>query len=240
MKARPPTLILAAAAVAAVTIAVGLSGAARGKTTPKPAKAVAPEIPRGREISGLQVRIRECPESERKKGKVMMIFEVRNTSDKPVEFCWWQSPLEGGWAGRFKVEGPNGKLIFHGPMVSRKPPSRKNGDFVTLRPQWTLAATFDLKKAYPLMEAGSTYSITFEGTFVGRLPASNTVRLKCAKEPLVEKPLPKSSSRFRCAACGFVYEKCSSCGMGPESHRIVNHPPVHKGCNGYGKIVTKK
>ena len=40
MKATPPTPILAAAAVAAMTIAVGLSGAARGKTTRKPAKAV--------------------------------------------------------------------------------------------------------------------------------------------------------------------------------------------------------
>jgi len=42
MKATPPTLILAAAAVAAMTIAIGVSGAARGKTTPGRAKAVDP------------------------------------------------------------------------------------------------------------------------------------------------------------------------------------------------------
>jgi hypothetical protein len=209
--------------------------------TAKSAKAVAPEIPWGKEISGLQVRIRECPEWECKEGKVMMIFEVRSTSDKPVEFCWWQSPLEGCWtADRFKVTGPNGKVIYHGISASREPPSRKNGDFVTLRPQWTLAATFDLKEAYPLMKAGSTYSITYEGTFVGPLPASNTVRLKCAQGPLVEKALPKSSLRFKCAGCGLVYEKCSSCGLGPERHRLVNHPPTHEGCNGYGKIIREK
>jgi hypothetical protein len=66
------------------------------------------------------------------------------------------------------------------------------------------------------------------------------VVLALAEGPLVEKALPKSSLRFRCTACGLVYEKCSSCGLGPESHGIVNHPPVHEGCNGYGKTVTEK
>ena len=51
------------------------------------------EMPWGKQLSGLQVRIRACPKSESRKGKALMIFEVRNASEQPVEFCWWQSPL---------------------------------------------------------------------------------------------------------------------------------------------------
>jgi hypothetical protein len=69
-----------------------------------------------------------------------------------------------------------------------------------------------------------------------------SLEVKATKGSLVEEVLLKQSSRFKfkCAGCGFVYEKCSSCGLGPERHRLVNHPPVHEGCNGYGKIIREK
>lgn len=132
------------------------------------------DIPWGKELSGLQVRIRKCTESERKKGKAMMIFEVRNTSDQPVEFCWWQSPLEKCWtANRFKVMGPDGEVAYRGEVVKRNPPSKKNGDYTTLRPGWTLGVKFDLREAYE-MKAGSKYLISYEGTLLS-LPSSNSI-----------------------------------------------------------------
>ena len=135
------------------------------------------EIPWGKQISGLQVRIRECPESERQEGKAMMIFEVRNTSDRPVDFCWWQSPLEKRWtANRFKVTGPDGVVDYQGIMVKRAPPSKKNGDYTTLRSGWTLSVKFDLKEVYRL-KAGTKYSMSYEGTSLGSLPASNSIEL---------------------------------------------------------------
>jgi len=135
------------------------------------------DIPWGKELSGLQVRIRECSESERKEGTAMMIFEVRNTSDQPVEFCWWQSPLEKYWtANRFKVMGPDGEVAYRGEVVKRSPPSKKNGDYTTLRPGWTLGVKFDLREAYE-MKAGSTYLISYEGTLLS-LPSSNSIKFE--------------------------------------------------------------
>lgn len=136
------------------------------------------EIPKGKELSGLQVRIRECPEAERKAGKAMMIFEVRNTSDQPIELCWWQSPLEKIWtANRFKVTGPEGALDYRGPIVKRLPPSQKNGDYTTLQSGWTLSVKFDLKEVYKL-QAGVKYSVSYKGTRLGPLPASNSIEFK--------------------------------------------------------------
>lgn len=129
-------------------------------------------------LSGLQVRIRACPESEREEGKAMMIFEVRNTSDQPIEFCWWQSPLENYWtANRFKITGPDGEVPYRGMLVKRSPPSKKNGDYTTLRPGWTLAVKFDLSKAYG-MKAGSRYLVRYEGTLLRSLPASNSIEFE--------------------------------------------------------------
>lgn len=177
---REQTLFVASMLVSAFSLMV-MAPACQGAEVPPVAQetAAVPETSWGKEVNGLQVRIRECPAGERKEGKVIMIFEVRNTSEKPVEFCWWQSPLEKRCtAGRFKVTGPDGgEVAYEGIMVKRSPPSRENGDFVTLRPGWTLAATFDLKEAYPSMKAGSTYSITYEGTVMGPLPDSNTVSI---------------------------------------------------------------
>ena len=131
----------------------------------------------GEEVSGLKVRIRECTESEREKEKAMMIFEVRNTSDQPVEFCWWQSPLEKCWtANRFKVMGPDGEVAYRGAVVKRSPPSKKNGDYTTLRPGWTLGVKFDLREAYG-MKAGSKYLISYEGTLLS-LPSSNSIKIE--------------------------------------------------------------
>ena len=177
---RKQTVLVASMLFSALSFEV-MAPACRGAEMPPATQreAAVPETSWGKKINGLQVRIRECPEKDRKEGKVMMIFEVRNTSEKPVEFCWWQSPFEKRCtAGRFKVTGPDGgEVAYEGIMVKRRPPSRENGDFVTLRSGWTLAVTFDLKEAYPSMKAGSTYSITYEGTVMGPLPASNTVSI---------------------------------------------------------------
>ena len=135
------------------------------------------DIPWGKEVSGLKVRIRECTESEREEGKAMMIFEVRNTSDQPVEFCWWQSPLEKRWtANRFKVTGPYGEVAYRGMMIKRSPPSKENGDYTALRPGWTIGVKFDLREAYR-MKAGSKYLISYEGT-LRSLPASNAIEFE--------------------------------------------------------------
>ena len=135
------------------------------------------KIARGKRVSGLLGRIRECPESVRQKGKAMMIFEVSNTSDRPVEFCWWQSPLEKRWtASRFKVNGPDGEVGCQGRMVKRPPPSKENGDYTPLRSGWSLSVKFDLKEVYR-MKAGTKYSISYQGSSLGSLPASNSIEL---------------------------------------------------------------
>jgi hypothetical protein len=67
-----------------------------------------------------------------------------------------------------------------------------------------------------------------------------SLEVKVVNGSLVEEVVLKQTSRFKCAGCGLVYEKCSSCGLGSESHSIVNHPPVHEGCNGYGQIIREK
>ena len=132
----------------------------------------------GAKSSGLQVRIRECPEADQQDGKTMMIFEVQNTSDRPVEFCWWQSPLEKSWtANRFKITGSEEKVDYLGAMVKRRPPSKSNGDYTTLRAGWTLGVEFDLREAYQL-KPGSKYSIRYEGTSLGSLPPSNLIEIK--------------------------------------------------------------
>lgn len=136
------------------------------------------ETPWGKQLSNLQVRIRPCPDSESTQGEALMIFEVRNTSDQPVEFCWWQSPLERLWtANRFKVIGPEGEVAYEGAMIKRAAPSKKNGDYTTLRSGWTLGVEFDLAEAYR-MKAGRKYSIRFEGTNLGPLPASNKIEFE--------------------------------------------------------------
>lgn len=136
------------------------------------------EMPWGKQLSGLQVRIRACPKSESRKGKALMIFEVRNASEQPVEFCWWQSPLERQWAAnRFKVIGPEGEVAYEGAMIKRTAPSKKSGDYTTLRSGWTLGVEFDLAEAYR-MKAGRKYSIRFEGTNLGPLPASNKIEFE--------------------------------------------------------------
>ena len=107
----------------------------------------------------------------------MMIFEVSNTSDRPVEFCWWQSPLEKRWtASRFKVNGPDGEVGCQGRMVKRPPPSKENGDYTPLRSGWSLSVKFDLKEVYR-MKAGTKYSISYQGSRLGSLPASNSIEL---------------------------------------------------------------
>ncbi|MCP4479838.1 MAG: hypothetical protein GY818_17280 [Planctomycetaceae bacterium] len=64
-----------------------------------------------------------------------MIFEIRNTSDQPVDFCWWQSPLERTWTtNQFKITGTQEKIDYLGMMVKRNPPNKKNGDYTTLNP----------------------------------------------------------------------------------------------------------
>jgi hypothetical protein len=174
---REQTLLVASMLFAALSFMV-MAPACRGADDPgaKKGDAAAPEIPWGKELNGIQVRIRECTEKDRKEGKVMMIFEVRNTSDKPVEFCWWHSPLENiALSHRFKVTGPDGGEVHCEQIaLDRSAPSREKGSLVTLRPGWNLAVTFDLLKAYTL-KAGSAYSITFEGNVIGPLPASNTI-----------------------------------------------------------------
>ena len=135
------------------------------------------DIPWGAKVSGLQVRIRECPKSERKEGKALMIFEVRNTSDQPVDFCWWQSPLERTWtANQFKITGTQEKIDYFGMMVKRNPPNKKNGDYTTLNPGWMLSVTFDLKEVYGL-RTGSNYSVRYAGTSLG-LPPSNSIDIE--------------------------------------------------------------
>jgi hypothetical protein len=50
-----------------------------------------------------------------------------------------------------------------------------------------------------------------------------------------DKLIPGSEGRrFKCEACGTIYTKCSSCGLGPDEHSQVNHVSVHDGCNGHG------
>ena len=136
------------------------------------------KVPWGEKDSGLQVRIREVSESERKEGKAMMIFEVRNVSDRPVEFCWWQSPLEKRWlADSFTVTVPDGKVKYRGIMVKRSAPSKTKGDYTTLASGWTLSVKFDLNEGYGL-KAGSKYSVRYEGTSLGPLLVSNLIEVE--------------------------------------------------------------
>lgn len=44
---------------------------------------------------------------------------------------------------------------------------------------------------------------------------------------------------FKCGVCGIEFKKCSSCDVPPEEHQRVNHIPIHKDCNGRGKVIYK-
>ena len=104
-----------------------------------------PDATWGKEANGLQTRIRTTAETYAAEDPIELIFEVRNTSDKPVEFCWWQSPLEKRFtADRFDIDGPGGEVAYTGMMVKRLPPSRADGDYVTCHPGWTLSVRFNL------------------------------------------------------------------------------------------------
>jgi hypothetical protein len=54
-----------------------------------------------------------------------------------------------------------------------------------------------------------------------------------------EKPgEPVKTAVFKCPACDLTYKHCASpdCGLGPDEHHKVNHPPTHGAdCKGHGE-----
>jgi hypothetical protein len=64
-------------------------------------------------------------------------MEVRNNSRNTIEFCRYQTLLEGKLTNDFmlEVQDQNGNAVeYIGRVSKRKPPSRARGDYITLKP----------------------------------------------------------------------------------------------------------
>ena len=127
--------------------------------------------------NGLQVRIRNFYDTKQKEKDFRIIFEVRNTTEKPVKICRWLSPLDVTVnSDLFEVKGAEGKLPFTGRFVTRRGPSQK--DYVTIKPGATISVKYNLNWEYSSIKPGKIYSVVFNGNRMGPLPSSNKIQLK--------------------------------------------------------------
>lgn len=95
---------------------------------------------------GLRVCISRV--ANEKEGRVFLQMTVINDEGPPLEFCKFQTPFESGdrlTGNGFQVVDSKGKEAeYRGVMIKRAPPSRHNGDYITVESGKPVRIEFDL------------------------------------------------------------------------------------------------
>jgi hypothetical protein len=107
-------------------------------------------------------------------GEVNLVFTVQSVQEHRL--CIYHTPLESFSRSILDIKDAGGESVgYLGPMIKRGPPSKR--DYVTVRPNEPLAATFNLAHHYGVA-GGSTYTVQFKGNpFTNGLPDSNILAL---------------------------------------------------------------
>ncbi len=110
------------------------------------------------------------PVGEASTDKMLINFELTNSTDDTLHFLPWNSPWEG-WKGRFiKVMVDGNQLDYQGPMFKRGAP--QNSDFIELTPHKPLSKTLNLKDVYELVPGN--YEVSYSGLFSIKTIESST------------------------------------------------------------------
>lgn len=104
---------------------------------------------------------------------INILFSITNTSQSFIEFCYWQTPLEGQFtANYFEVIHDGNILPYKGKMVKRRPPTQS--DLILIPSKEQFGQPIELNTAYDLDKTGD-YKIRFLGSEINKLSNSNSI-----------------------------------------------------------------
>lgn len=110
------------------------------------------------------------PERIESLGRVIVRFELMNSSDTHFWVLSWFTPLEGIDSDCLTVRR-NGKtkIVYDGPLIKRGAPG--TGDYLLVRAGETIQTEFDLSESYSLSRPG-TYSVSLNIRNIEYFPAT--------------------------------------------------------------------
>lgn len=123
-----------------------------------------------------------------------------NTSNAPIKFLKWDTPLEGKfYADMFTVKQENGKPVAYlGKLVKRRPATES--DYITLKAKQSISATLDLSKAYAISNVGHyTAQYRVNNKSKNRTNSQQVSHFEINEEREL-KPLQKQANFTSCSA----------------------------------------
>lgn len=104
---------------------------------------------------------------------INILFSITNASQSDIEFCYWQTPLEGEFtANYFEVTHDGNVLPYKGKMVKRRPPTES--DMILIPSKEQFGQPIELNNGYNLDKTGD-YKIRFLGSTINGLSNSNSI-----------------------------------------------------------------